>query len=135
MNKMKLEHGFTLLELLASIVIIVIVLTSFFSFFSQSAMFSKKNEENLVAMNMAREVLETVNSYSYDKENELGDSKCFPDRAVDELYPCLTYSEELTTSSDKIDNLFLVKIEIYKQTQEVEGDDLLLANAYGYVRE
>lgn len=60
------EQGFSLLELLASLVIFAIVITAFMGFFYQSSMFTKKNEDDLVAMNLAREVLEVIK-----EENDL----------------------------------------------------------------
>lgn len=165
MNKMKLEHGFTLLELLASIVIIVIVLTSFFSFFSQSAMFSKKNEENLVAMNLAREVLETVKKEAGKEEDGIAPSR-FPSSIFDgsncldstkinqakgilnlnddgtfkdvdnQLYPCLSLVSETDVNVSEVDyKLMRVMVEIYQKAKEAGQSDQLLTKTYGYVRE
>ncbi|WP_017726713.1 type IV pilus modification PilV family protein [Halalkalibacterium ligniniphilum] len=50
------QSGFTLLELLLSIAILSIVLTAFFSFFSQGMLFSSRNEERLLATDLAREI-------------------------------------------------------------------------------
>lgn len=54
------QDGFTLIEVLVSIVILSIILTTFFSFFSQSLIFSGKNEEKLVAYNLASKTLKIV---------------------------------------------------------------------------
>ena len=44
------EKGLTLVEILASIVILAIVLIAFMSFFTQSAKFTKFNDEKLTAV-------------------------------------------------------------------------------------
>ncbi|WP_243292072.1 type II secretion system protein [Bacillus sp. FJAT-47783] len=54
------ESGVTLVELVASITILFIVLSVFATFFTQSALFTKKNEEAISAVNLARLVLEEV---------------------------------------------------------------------------
>lgn len=126
MNLLK-EDGFTLLELLASIVILVIVITSFFTFFTQSARFSKVNEENIVATNFAREMLETVKGSGayYDGET------CYKmNRVRDGLYPCVIISNTLSTSNEQIGQLKRVIVEI----REVDSD-ALVTKAYGYVRD
>lgn len=51
------SEGFTLIEILASIVILGIILITFLSFFSQSMLFSSKVEQNLSAVNIADRVL------------------------------------------------------------------------------
>ncbi|MCA1031932.1 type II secretion system GspH family protein [Bacillus timonensis] len=58
MNKLrKNENGFTLIEILASIVILTIILTVFLKFFVQAMTFATKNEEMLEGTNDARQVL------------------------------------------------------------------------------
>ncbi|GGE75799.1 type IV pilus modification PilV family protein [Priestia taiwanensis] len=52
------QDGFTLLELLLSFTILMIVLIGFFTFFSNAASFTKKNNEDLQAINLARDVVE-----------------------------------------------------------------------------
>jgi len=57
---LKGERGFTLVELLASIVILTIILTVFLRFFAQAAFFATKNEEMLTSSNDARAVLTLI---------------------------------------------------------------------------
>ena len=54
------QKGFTLIEVLLSVVILSIVLTVFMSFFSQSSLFIRKNEEKLGTSNTAQMVLTLI---------------------------------------------------------------------------
>ncbi|MEH7523899.1 prepilin-type N-terminal cleavage/methylation domain-containing protein, partial [Bacillus sp. JJ1503] len=67
------QKGFTLLELLLSILILTIIFISFMTFFSQSAFFIKKNEEKFSAANTAQMVLNILQ----EREKEKKDKKEF----------------------------------------------------------
>jgi Tfp pilus assembly protein PilV len=54
------QDGVSLVEVLASIVLLFVILTSFFTFFNHSLLFSSKNEEELVAFNLARKTLKII---------------------------------------------------------------------------
>lgn len=54
------QKGFTLLEVLISIILLFIVLTSFMGFFTQSAMFNKKNEQKLGTLQMAQKYINLI---------------------------------------------------------------------------
>ncbi|WP_053367291.1 type IV pilus modification PilV family protein [Bacillus sp. FJAT-27245] len=54
------QGGFTLLEVLLSIVLLSIVLTSFLGFFTQSALFTNRNEEKLSALQTAQKVVALI---------------------------------------------------------------------------
>ena len=56
------NKGFTLLELLASIVILGIILTGFFSFFPQIMNFSNKNSDVIEARNLVQDCLVKITS-------------------------------------------------------------------------
>lgn len=58
--KYKKESGFTLIEVVASIVIITIILLSFSQLFIQSNKTAAYNNEKLVAINMAEAELERL---------------------------------------------------------------------------
>lgn len=60
MNVWENDKGFTLIEILVSITILSVVLVVFASFFTQSALFTKKNEKEIVALNLARLALEEL---------------------------------------------------------------------------
>jgi prepilin-type N-terminal cleavage/methylation domain-containing protein len=47
------QNGFTLIEILLSIILLSIILTSFFGFLTQSAMFAQKNGQKLNTMQTA----------------------------------------------------------------------------------
>ncbi|UAL46329.1 prepilin-type N-terminal cleavage/methylation domain-containing protein [Sutcliffiella horikoshii] len=64
MENFKEEKGFTLLEVLLSIVILSIIILSFLSFFSQALLHSVREEDNLTSMNIADTIL-----YSVDKSS------------------------------------------------------------------
>lgn len=57
------NKGFTLVELLISVVILSIVSLSFFSFFIQANQYSVKNNEKLVAINIARATIEKMQEF------------------------------------------------------------------------
>ncbi|EKN64989.1 prepilin-type N-terminal cleavage/methylation domain-containing protein [Schinkia azotoformans] len=54
--------GFTLIEVLVAVVILSVILLSFFVFFSQSALFTNKNNHQLMAINLAQEVIGIIKS-------------------------------------------------------------------------
>lgn len=58
---LKKQNGFTLIEILASIIILSIILITFFSFFSQSINFSKANEEEYAAIHLAEQIWVNLN--------------------------------------------------------------------------
>lgn len=64
---MNSEKGFSLLEVVASIVILSIVLLSFYPFFINAKVMSNSNMERLVVMNLADATLERVkiDQFSY----------------------------------------------------------------------
>ncbi len=68
---MKNEKGFTLVEILASMVILFIVLISFFGFFTQSALFTRINQDSLQATNLAEEVMAVLRGKKEDEINTL----------------------------------------------------------------
>ncbi|WP_394233119.1 prepilin-type N-terminal cleavage/methylation domain-containing protein [Niallia oryzisoli] len=59
------NRGFTLLEILAAIVILGIILTVFFQFFLLSQKATTGNEDKLVAVNIAEGVLEKIRNGQY----------------------------------------------------------------------
>jgi prepilin-type N-terminal cleavage/methylation domain-containing protein len=76
------QKGLTLIEVLVSIVLLSIILTSFLGFFTQSALFTKKNEQKLGTMQVAQKYINLVEEKvpitkfaSYDLTNEVQLSK------------------------------------------------------------
>lgn len=54
------NNGLTLIEILAALVLLSIVLISFFSFFTQSAKFTKYNNDKLSAVQVAESVVAQI---------------------------------------------------------------------------
>lgn len=57
---MKDEQGISLVEVVASIVLITIILISFFGFFIQSSKYTRFNEEKLVSVDIAEDVIAKI---------------------------------------------------------------------------
>ncbi|MFJ7727116.1 type II secretion system protein J [Neobacillus sp. NPDC097160] len=56
----KSQQGLTLIEVLVSIVLLAIISTSFMGFFTQSALFTKKNEQKLDTMQTAQKIINMI---------------------------------------------------------------------------
>ena len=66
-NKIANRNGFTLIEILASIVLLTVVISLFLSIFPQVGNMNHRNGENLDAANVAKEILVLVKkNYSID---------------------------------------------------------------------
>lgn len=59
-KKCRNQQGFTLIEVLLSIILLFIILTSFIGFFTQSALFSNKNEQKFGTMQTAQKVINLI---------------------------------------------------------------------------
>ncbi len=57
---MRNNRGFTLVEILISIIILGVILTGFFQFFIFSQQTTTKNQDKLVAINVAQKALEQI---------------------------------------------------------------------------
>ena len=68
MKSIKKESGFTLIEIIASIVIITLVLLSFSQLFIQSSKTAAHNNEKLVTINLADAALVKLKSESFTKD-------------------------------------------------------------------
>ena len=68
MKSIKKESGFTLIEVVASIVIITLVLLSFSQLFIQSSKTAAHNNEKLVTINLADAALVKLKSESFTKD-------------------------------------------------------------------
>lgn len=123
----KMERGYTLIEVLASIVIVGIILTIFFGIYGQSMLFSNKNENQLIAMNLAREVLANKQQNiavgtEYTRKNNV----YFV--SVKELPSQL--SEPDSTNKPPF-GLVMLEVSVYSSASKTEND--LLAKTFGYV--
>ncbi|MGG3560463.1 prepilin-type N-terminal cleavage/methylation domain-containing protein [Neobacillus rhizosphaerae] len=59
-GRLRSQKGLTLVEILVSIVLLAIILTSFISFFTQSALFTKNNDQKLDTMQTAQKIVNLV---------------------------------------------------------------------------
>lgn len=66
---MKDNRGFTLIEVLLSIVILAVIVTTFFQFFIMSQETTVNNQDKLVAINIAQKVLEQIKEDSQAQVN------------------------------------------------------------------
>jgi prepilin-type N-terminal cleavage/methylation domain-containing protein len=149
----KAESGFTLLEVLASIVILGIILTTFFSFFSQSLLFSAKNEEDLQAINLARKTLVVLQQL--EEVNFTGDTlllQATSELSIETEIPHVYFIE------DKNNNKYYIEVKDisrnYSKNQQLEitkqsiipvqvriyqsypySEDSLLSETFGYVKD
>jgi prepilin-type N-terminal cleavage/methylation domain-containing protein len=152
------QDGLTLIEVLVSIVILSIILTTFFSFFSQSLVFSGKNEEKLVAYNLASKTLRVVEEkYKNTLQTDLNiisssvlctenfsiteirttitsTSICYFNENQKNYYPEVLITKELNHSTDFSTSkivLYKINVKIYdKQTTPRK----LLSETFGYIR-
>ncbi|SFB16357.1 MULTISPECIES: prepilin-type N-terminal cleavage/methylation domain-containing protein [unclassified Bacillus (in: firmicutes)] len=69
------ERGFTLIEVLLSIILLFIIMTSFMGFFTQSTIFNKKNEQKLDYTQTAQTVInlveENITRSELEKDNDI----------------------------------------------------------------
>jgi prepilin-type N-terminal cleavage/methylation domain-containing protein len=69
MSNQQKEAGFSLIELIASIAVLSVVVLVFLAIFQQFFIVSYKNEENLIAMNLARKALVVFQENQDDLQN------------------------------------------------------------------
>jgi prepilin-type N-terminal cleavage/methylation domain-containing protein len=129
----KAESGFTLVEVLASIVILGIILTTFFGFFSQSLLFSSKNEEDLQAINLARKTLVVLQQLK--KVNLSGDTLLL--QATSKYY---IEAKDISRNFSKSQQLEITKQSIIPvQVRIYQGypysEDTLLSETFGYIKD
>ncbi|WP_404427809.1 prepilin-type N-terminal cleavage/methylation domain-containing protein [Ureibacillus chungkukjangi] len=70
-NYFQNSKGFTLIEVVASIIIITIILLSFSQLFIQTNKTAAKNTEKLVTINLADAMLEKVRAGTYTKSTDI----------------------------------------------------------------
>jgi prepilin-type N-terminal cleavage/methylation domain-containing protein len=149
------QDGFTLIEVLVSIVILSIILTTLFSFFGQSLLFSGKNEEKLVAYNLASKTLKVVeknfkNTLLSNQQNiGISASNTSCTNQMEELvsptnlticyfienkksyYPYISITKESTSFASPV--LFTVNVKIFNSAN-IDPNRKLLSETFGYIR-
>ncbi|WP_413308458.1 prepilin-type N-terminal cleavage/methylation domain-containing protein [Bacillus sp. 1P10SD] len=109
------QKGLTLVEVLVSIVLLAIILTSFISFFSQSALFTKSNDQKLDTMQTAQKIVNLV-------EIEITKQDLIDNLIINSLEQViktsLTKTELEGLIDDTIDPRYDVKVEISKNSPQ-----------------
>jgi prepilin-type N-terminal cleavage/methylation domain-containing protein len=144
------QTGFTLIEVLVSIVILSIILTTFFSFFGQSLVFSGKNEEKLVAYNLAGKTLRIVESkykntinqslltldsctnYPQELKDVLDNSTCSFIQNKKNYFPEIIITKQTFTEFTN-PKLYLINVKIYN-ANKLNSNRKLLSETFGYIR-
>lgn len=119
---MKNERGFTLVEVLVSLVILSIVLMSFIAIFGNTNKLAVRNSEKLVVINLADAYLEKI---QIDPKATISPT-VFPSTTVALPYT-KTYNQALTVNGKNYD--ILIKV-----SQNTEDNKLSLYNAIVTVR-
>ncbi len=130
------NNGFTLLEILLTLVILSIILLSFMSFFSQSSLFTQKNNEKLTAINLAQETIVTIKNQSVYFQKVVKYTTGFPDpdktilnvNSLGIFNGQPDYKLGLEISKDYSYNLYKIHVQIYDLKNN------LLAETYHYLK-
>lgn len=102
---LKKSGGYTLIEVLGSIVILSIILISFYSFITQGFIFSAKNEDSLVSSNLANHVLETIQK-NYTSSTCVNSPNIFTDY--------ITFFEDIEDGGIKLnDGIYYINAELF----------------------
>jgi len=124
------HKGFSLIEVLAAIVILTIVLTSFIGFFSQSIILSTQTEDELTAVNVAEKVLTEIK----EEESQIDalNRSTFTENNRD-YFPIITVIDD--NDHAELENeldLQQVKIEVFESLENREQPS---ATIFGYIQE
>ena len=149
LNRIKNTSGFTLVEILATVVLLTVVISLFLSIFPQMANMNNRNGENLDAANIGKELLVSIKKTSYNEvslgtglpisvvsvnptsDNKIviiGNYKSFKTRLT-----LKNATEETDTGNVPLHQL---NIEIFAKSQEVSIDNKInaLSTTYGYIK-
>jgi len=147
-KKISNRNGFTLIEILASIVLLTVVISMFLSIFPQMGNMNVRNGENLDAANAAKELLVNIKKVNY---NAVSLGKDLP-ITVESVNPILddiviigdykpfivrlTLSVKKETTDDGNVPLHKIRIEIFDDKQVVLKDKKInaLSTTYGYIK-
>ncbi|MDQ0159811.1 type IV pilus modification PilV family protein [Alkalibacillus salilacus] len=124
------HKGFSLIEVLAAIVILTIVLTSFIGFFSQSIILSTQTEDELTAVTVAENVLTEIKE-DQSQIDALNRSEFTVNNR--DYFPIITIIDE--NEHAELENeldLQQVKIEV---VESLENQEQPRATIFGYIQE
>lgn len=130
------NKGFTLIEVLAALVILSIVLLSFFSFFSQSALFTQKNRDKLTAVNLAQDTIVTIkkNTSFFQQSKTYTTTFPEPERSILNVNSTGIFNQQpnyklqLTISKDSSYHLY----KLYVRILDINGKQL--TETYHYLK-
>ncbi|SDM79847.1 hypothetical protein SAMN05518871_102262 [Psychrobacillus sp. OK028] len=148
-SKIKNTSGFTLVEILASVILLTVVISFFLSIFPQMSNMNNRNGENLDSANVAKEVLVLVKeNYSIDNStlnlegsilnftiaennsNSLIVKGTYDTLSNKKFFIELEINKTGAISNSTIDNLYQVKIKVKNSHENTNA----LATTYGYIR-
>ena len=155
------QNGFTLIEVLASLVILSIILISFFSFFSQSLLASEQSGNKISAYNIATDFLNVVerrfdyrihkndtmplhincSNYSIIFQNFQGtayERKCPSHLNEKEYYPEITITKEtyrIAPYSSGTPQFHLYQVHVKVFDSDKANERKLLSENFTFVRE
>jgi prepilin-type N-terminal cleavage/methylation domain-containing protein len=98
---MRNDHGFTLIEVLASILILTILATVFFQMFIFSQKTTTSNQDKLVALNVAQGVLERIKHGSYSEITNISPETQVAYPKTYNLSDCASYDEPEKSACEK----------------------------------
>ncbi len=130
------NKGFTLVEILVTLVILSIILLSFMSFFSQSSLFTQKNNEKLTAINLAQETIVSIKNQPvlFQKAVNYRTGFSDPEKTVLNVNSLGIFNQQpnfrlgLDIAKDDTYNLYKIHVQIY----DLKND--LLAETYHYLK-
>lgn len=130
------NKGFTLVEILVTLVILSIILLSFMSFFSQSSLFAQKNNEKLTAINLAQETIVSIKNQPTYFQKVVKYTSDFPDpertilnvNSIGILNQQPNFRLGLEIAKDYSYNLYKIHVQIYDLKNN------LLAETYHYLK-
>jgi prepilin-type N-terminal cleavage/methylation domain-containing protein len=121
------NRGFTLIEVLASIIILSVIITSFFQFFIFSQKTTTNNQDKLIAINIAQKVLEQIKEeagkpdsstdksqyWSVSHPNDHNYVKTYEGESYKESVDGKTYSIKIAVAEEKPENrLYMITVTV-----------------------
>ena len=140
-HKFTNRNGFTLIEILASIVLLTVVISLFLSTFPQMGHMNQRNGDNLKAANVGKELLVDMKKLKYGEVKEINNLPLknasiiatSPNTIIEGVFKPFNVSMTFYPSSEanikgSAQSLFLMKIEI-------KSGKNTLSTTYGYLEE
>ncbi|WP_277584453.1 PulJ/GspJ family protein [Psychrobacillus antarcticus] len=144
LHNLKNNSGFTLIEILASVVLLTVVLSMFLSIFPQMANMNNRTGDNLEAANVGKEVLVKMKRITYTDAISGTNLPITPSQKINNSTNPIILSGTYTSNgkSTKI-NISLWPIEAVSGTAQtlhkmkidvLNPNDLIQASTYGYLK-